>query len=187
MPSAAFRRWDTIGQQALDEIEAAHRAVGGGRRGRRYATLRLNHAYTVLLSSQFQAFCRDLHSEAAQFLATATQAGVRPIVLAVLTRGRKLDAGNPNPGNLGSDFERLGMTFWPAVNGLDRRNAARQALLEQLNTWRNAIAHQDWGRVGPALRVGNVRAWRSACRSLSWSFDRAVQVHLAALVGTPPW
>lgn len=50
---------------ALGEIAAAHTAVGGQGSGRRYATQEINHAYAVLLSSQFQRFCRDLHTEAA--------------------------------------------------------------------------------------------------------------------------
>ena len=30
--------------------------------------------------------------------------------------GRKLDHGNPNAGNLGADFGRLGLPFWSAVD-----------------------------------------------------------------------
>ena len=48
----------------LDEIDAAHAAVRGPVQGRRAATLRLTHAYVLLLSAQFQRFCRDLHAEA---------------------------------------------------------------------------------------------------------------------------
>src|ERR1051326_7716073 len=63
MPSIALQNWHTNRLRTLDEIEQAHRAVGGIGRGRRYATQQINHAYTVLLSSQFQGFCRDLHTE----------------------------------------------------------------------------------------------------------------------------
>lgn len=107
VPSAALNRWNTVGQQALDEIEEAHRAVGGVGRGRRYATLQVNHAYVALLSSQFQGFCRDLHTEAVAFIVGAAPAVLRPIFRNTLVQGRKLDHGNPNPGNLGSDFGRL--------------------------------------------------------------------------------
>jgi hypothetical protein len=79
------------------------------------------------------------------------------------------------------------MQFWATVHALDRRNAARQAELETLNTWRNAIAHQDWRVVGPSLQLPQVRAWRDVCRALAKSFDRAVGVHVATLVGTQPW
>ena len=52
-------------------MEAAHRSVGGTARGRRFATEQINHAYAVLLASQFQGFARDLHSECADRLAKA--------------------------------------------------------------------------------------------------------------------
>jgi len=142
----------------------------------------------MLLSSQFQGFCRDLHSEAIDFIASkVAPAPLSPVVRAMLLQGRKLDFGNPNPGNLGSDFGRLGMQFWPNVNALDRRNAGRQKELETLNTWRNAIAHQDWHTIGPSLRLPQVRAWREACHALAKGFDRAVGAHVATLVGAKPW
>lgn len=189
MPSAALQRWQTTAASALDQIELAHAAVGGTGRGRRYATLQVNHAYAMLLSSQFQGFCRDLHSEAVDVLVTnLNPAAVRPAVRLLLTQGRKLDFGNPNPGNLGSDFGRLGIQFWPSVNALSGRNAGRQAKLETLNRWRNAIAHQDFAPVGgTAVRLKAVQVWRSACAALAVSFDRALSNYLAAVVGTRPW
>jgi hypothetical protein len=188
VPSHALTHWSNHGQRALDEIEAAHRALGGGGRGRRYATLQVNHGYAMLLSSQFQGFCRDLHTEAGAVVAGAVApAALRGVMQNLLVQGRKLDSGNANPGNLGSDFARFGMQFWPAVNALDRRNGRRQAALEELNTWRNAVAHRDWGRVGPALGLRHVRVWRAACRGLARDFDRAVGAYLAHLVGTRPW
>lgn len=63
MPSASLENWKTTRRTALDEIVSAHRSVGGSGRGRRYATQQINHAFAVLLSAQFQGFCRDLHSE----------------------------------------------------------------------------------------------------------------------------
>ena len=63
MPSNAVQQWQTIRAAALDEIEAAHAAIEGIGPGRRYATQQINQAYVMLLSSQFQGFCRDLHTE----------------------------------------------------------------------------------------------------------------------------
>ncbi len=108
-----------------------------------------------------------------------------------LTTGRKLDRGNPNPGNIGSDFNRFGMTFWADVRGLDQRNGRRQALLEELNEWRNAIAHQDFTspKLGGLvqLQLAQVKAWRSACNALSRAFDDAVGKHLGSILGMNPW
>ena len=188
VPSVALVRWSTDAQDALNEIEAAHRAVGGAGRGRRYATLQVNYAYAMLLSSQFQGFCRDLHTEAVDVLVGAVGLAVlRPLMRNGLVQGRKMDSGNPNPGNLGSDFGKLGMAFWPNVIALDGRNQARKDTLETLNVWRNAAAHQNWDEVGPALRLNQVQAWRAACRALAIDIDRVVGAHLAGLVGAAPW
>src|SRR5437588_8061644 len=102
MPSLALQRCSSGRVAALNEIEHAHRSVGGAGPGRRYMTQHINQAYAVLLSSQFQGFCRDLHEECVSCL-------VVPVVSAALLAtyrnnllfGLKLDAGNPNPGNIG--------------------------------------------------------------------------------------
>jgi len=51
------------GTKALDELESAQTSVGGTGPDRRYATQQINQAYAVLVASQFQGFCRDLHTE----------------------------------------------------------------------------------------------------------------------------
>jgi hypothetical protein len=62
MPSPALTAWSTSSAAALSQLQAAHRAVGGTRAGRRTNTLQLNYAYVLLLSAHFQAYCRALHS-----------------------------------------------------------------------------------------------------------------------------
>ena len=64
MKSRARERWEVERAAALDEREAAHRSVGGTGACRRVATQQINRAYVLLLCAQFQAFCRDLHTEA---------------------------------------------------------------------------------------------------------------------------
>lgn len=111
MPSVALRRWKTEGESRLDEIAAAHAAARRSRRGRRYATQEINHAYAVLLTSQFQRFCRDLHTEAVEHIVAGVQPrAVQSVLRTRLLEARKLDRGNPNPSNLGSDFGRLGLS-----------------------------------------------------------------------------
>lgn len=77
MPSESLRRWHAERIPALDEIEDAHASVGGSERGRRYATQQINYAYAALLSAQFQAFCRDLHSESIEYLVTVVPAALQ--------------------------------------------------------------------------------------------------------------
>jgi hypothetical protein len=104
---------------------------------------------------------------------------------------RQLDRGNPNPGNIGSDFNRLGLRFWIEVNAAAPRAAVWQQHLEELNRWRNAIAHSDYdpaklgGRI--ILRVSQVRRWRRACHRLARAFDRVMANHLRTVTGVPPW
>src|SRR5437667_2665396 len=105
MPSVSLLAWRTVRRAALNEVEAAHRSVGGTGRGRRYTTQQINQAYAVLLSSQFQGFCRDLHTECARLVVRSLPSPDLQVMFRVsLLLNRKLDRGNPNPGNIGSDF-----------------------------------------------------------------------------------
>jgi hypothetical protein len=190
MRSRAFNYWKRERAQALDEIAAAHFAVGGTGRGRRYATQHINQAYAVLVCSQFQGFCRDLHSEAVDYLVTSIQpVSLRSVIRIRMTEGRKLDRGNPNPGNLGSDFKRIGLDFWERLQTSQRSNKSRQEKLEELTVWRNAIAHQDFSKLDPTqnLRLNMVKAWRSACDKLAEQFDQVVGQYLQHTLGSAPW
>lgn len=190
MPSQALQTWRTRRRAALDELEAAHKGMGGTGRGRRYATEQINHAYAVLLSSQFQGFCRDLHSECIDYFLQNVPAGpLRAALHNIVTLGRKLDTGNPNPGNIGADYNRFGLPFWDDVKKLDPRNQARQQRLGELNDWRNAIAHQAFHPAlgASTLRLQRVREWRSACNQLAASFDEVMCNHFQIVNGVSPW
>ena len=176
---------------ALDQMEHAHASVGGTGRGRRHATDQINQAYAVLLAPQFQAYCRDLHSESVDHLVDViVPSSLRPIVRSEFTRERKLDKGNANPGNLGEDFGRLGVDFWDEVKKLAKRNSARNKSLEMLNLWRNAIAHQhfDPAKLGSTkLGLARVRTWRVVCNGLALTFDRVMRSHIWSITGNAPW
>ena len=192
MSSLSFQKWVTVRRRTLDEIENAHSRVGGTTRGRRYATQQINQAYAVLLSSQFQGYCRDLHSECVDYLArTVTPATFETVLRNEFIQNRRLDKGNPNPGNIGADFNRLGVAFWDDVKGHDARNNKRRAQIETLNDWRNAIAHQDFdpAKLGgvTTLRLVTVRSWRQSAHHLAVSFDAVMQAHIQFLSGKPPW
>jgi hypothetical protein len=192
MPSRSLTTWYADARRALDEIEAAHRAVGRTGPGSRYAAQQINQAYVLLLSSRFQRFCRDLHSECAEHLVP----GLAPPEVQVIFRrqlllGRKLDTGNPNPGNIGSDFDRFELSFWPAVVAYDSQNKARQRLLAMMNLWRNAVAHQDFSRPDldgrDQLTLAEVRRWRGACEQLAVDFERVMYDYLVHVTGVGPW
>ena len=191
MPSRSLQKWKTERTSELDEIETAHTAIGGSGRGRRYATQQVNHAYAVLLSSQFQGFCRDLHSECVDHLLQIIQpASLQVVLSAEFLLHRKLDKGNPTPSNLGADFNRFGLDFWREVNRIRQTNKDRQKRLDELNDWRNAIAHHDFatklgGRAN--LRLQEIRRFRSGCNALATDFDRVMAKYLAGVTGSVPW
>lgn len=193
MPSTAYRHWTTTRAGALNEIARAHVAVGGSGPGRRYATQQINQAYAVLLASQFQGFCRDLHSECVGHLVAVitSHPTLRRLVREEFSRGRQLDRGNAQPSSLGADFGRLGIAFWPGLDAYDVHGGARRAQLEQLNEWRNAIAHQDFdpARLGGSttLQLIQVRRWRAACNGLARGFDEVLRRHLHNQTGFMPW
>lgn len=192
MPSVSWHEWSTTRAAELDEIESAHAAVGGIGRGRRYATEQINHAYAVLLAAQFQGFCRDLHSECAEVLVKEVPSTrVQDVMRWTLLLNRSLDRGNANAGAIGSEFGRLCGEFWDLAYAEDARNRRRRAALDELNVWRNAIAHQNFEPVTVAgtatLHLDQVRQWRRACDYLAGTFDRVMHAYLAGITGTAPW
>jgi hypothetical protein len=196
MPSRALLRWHCEQKRKLDQLEAAHKAVGGTGPGRRYLT-QLNHACIVMLAAQWQDFCRNLHTEAADAIVAALDPPTARLAMqAALTSNRQLDRGNAGPGAVGNDFSRFGTTrFWDLVDDLDRRNAQRRLRLDQLHIWRNAVAHQDFNWKTQQRKavdktrgtLDDVRRWRSACDALTEQFDVVVSAQASSLVGTPPW
>lgn len=190
MTSNSLKLWNEQRALQLDEIESAHEQVGGTGRGRRFATQQINHAYAALLSSQFQGFCRDLHSEAVDHLVRSVQpASLQEVLRAEFLLHRKLDQGNPNAGNIGADFNRLGLKFWDMIQAESKLNSDRAAHIEDLNNWRNAIAHQDFDprKVSGTINLERVRRWRKACSQLANAFDRVIRRHVTDITGVAPW
>ena len=192
MPSQAFEEWASKAQAAFDEIENAHRAVGGTRPGRRTLTQQINYSYVSLLAARFQGYCRALHSEVVPIVASSVTGDVAIILHELLTRDRKLDRGNANPGNLGADFNRFGLDFWKEVEARDSRNARRKASLQDLVDWRNAIQHHDIdaklaaGELTPnRITLGQCQRWRRSLMELAKSVD-AVLADQCESFGRPP-
>jgi hypothetical protein len=72
------------------------------------------------------------------------------------------------------------------------RNPQRSSGLENLNRWRNAIAHHAFApamyrRGRPSLHLAEVQEWRRACDGLARSFDNVLRAHLLAATGVAPW
>jgi hypothetical protein len=193
MPSEAYRQWQHARARELDQIESAHTLLGGSARGRRYTTQQINRAYAVLLASQFQGFARDLHTESVDLLVTVI---AHPIFRITVRRdflwGRQLDSRNANQATLAGDFTRLGIhDLWRRVDSVFVNNHLRRQWLDNLNTWRNAIAHQAFdpavlgGRT--ILHLATVQRWRQGCHKLARSLDSVLRAHIQSVMGSNPW
>src|SRR4051812_38566900 len=98
MPSDALTAWQTERMARLQNVETdtlhlevLHAAVPD--RVQEYI-----RSYAVLLSAEFQGFCRDLHDECAdKFVMGITSAPLQALLRSQCVYGRKLNTGNPNP------------------------------------------------------------------------------------------
>lgn len=192
MPSHALRHWQTRSRKVLDELEAAHAQLGGSSVARRFARQQIAQAYVVALSSQFQRFCRELHTQAVEKMTDdPAHASLNLILRKLLSTGRRLDVGNANSATIGSDFGRLGFRFWDKVRQRGQKNEVRQQRLAELNMWRNAIAHQDFSNPELAganeVQIAQVRRWRRACDALAVEFDAVLRLYLSGVTGHAPW
>jgi hypothetical protein len=117
MPSRALGIWESTQRAELDRLEAA--------RGRGAVAQPISDACIVVLAAHFQAFCRELHTEAAEAIAASTPHA--DLVKKAFVLGRQLDRGNATPGAVGADFGRLGIDLWAALKRWDWRTPARAA------------------------------------------------------------
>ncbi len=192
MHSVALQSWTTARAAALDEFEEIHRSIGRAGRGTKPARQQINQAFVLMLSGQFQGFCRDLHSESVECLVRWLQpASAVSLLRAEFLFSRKLDIGNPNAGNIGSDFNRLGLDLWKALHQHNASMQMHREALATMNEWRNAIAHQSFDPVrlggSSVLLHSQVKSWRKSCDQLSDAFDVLMARHLQSITGTLPW
>jgi len=148
------------------------------------------------MAAEFQGFARDLHDEAAGFLAVAATSGnqsVASVLRAGIAAGRALNRGNATGSTLAVDFGRIGMIFWQAIKIQDPVSGpVWETDLGNLVKMRNAIAHDDQAQIlkleqsGFRLERVLTRRWHGSLDSLAASMDDVVASYLGALLGVPP-
>jgi hypothetical protein len=178
MASLALRIWQSKRRKTLDEFVTIRRSIDSLQKGTRQARQHLHG--------------RDLHSDGVDPAANRIQSpALRTMLIAQFRFGRKLDAGNPNAGNIGSDFNRFGIDFWQAVLRHDLGLKTHQENLATMNDWRNAIAHQSFDpmKLGRSIVLQRSRsnAWRISCDRLADIFDSVLADHLSLVTGVRPW
>ncbi|MFF8440612.1 hypothetical protein ACF07U_06985 [Streptomyces californicus] len=149
------------------------------------------------LSTEFQGFTRALHDEAVDVFVNQV-AGANLALEAILrermTAERSLSKGNPTKKALGSDFGRLGFTFWAAMQQANGRANAWSAELDKLIEMRNGVAHDDTAKLsrlaseGYPLSVGTLRNWQKTLGDIAATMDVVVASSLSAVLIIPrPW
>ncbi len=198
MPSAAYTNWTTVRAKRIDDLIAAHAALGGNGPGRRWRTEPVNWSLILRLAAEFQGFARDLHNQSVECCANhiaQSNPALANVVQLEMTRHRNLDKGNANPGALGADFGRLGIVLWPALEKVNSRAHTWNKHLDSLNIARNAIAHSDHSgflrlrALGyQSINLALVRKWRRSLDSLASTMDDVLGDYLVLLLGGPrPW
>ncbi len=185
MPSQSLAGWRTTRTPALQEIDtqcAGSLAVTPPNPRLAEENIR---GYVVLLSAHFQGFCRDLHMEAAQVIASKVRGTLQLLIQAQLTASLALDRGNPNLSNLKKDFDRFGFTL--DLPNADTANPARLQDLSQLNEWRNIAAHHGVVPPGGLPTLTDLQRWRNSCDGLATSLDRIMYNQLRRLLRRAPW
>lgn len=152
----------------------------------------------VKMAAEFQGFSRDLHDEAAEFLANNVAGGNRAVADTIkigLTSGRSLGRNNAGPDTLVNDFARIGLILWRAITIKEpTRGPTWKADLKDLMEMRNAIAHDDQAKLLKLEAAGLVidrtltSGWHGSLASLAATMDDVVASYFATLLGVPrPW
>jgi len=136
-----------------------------------------------------------LRREAADRAAHIRPAGAAHVLEWLLTEHRLLNRGNASARTLEADFGRMGVPLWANLVERDQRNLLRRQRLEQLNTWRNAVAHGDFtfsreqaaGLVNTSRSLRSVRIWRASCSALASQIDAVMHQRLVNLFKRRPW
>lgn len=194
MPSVARSSWTTSRAARLNQLTEAHRLLRKNRRSNTAPLEAVNWSMILVLAAEFQGFARELHDEAAEFLASSMAQGDQnyfEIIRNNLTLKRELDSVNAKPSSLSADFKRLGISdLWNDIETANPAGAQWRAQLGTLNAARNAIAHHNPGKLqtlGVAISANTTRSWRAACNGVSKQMDIALKDYLARTTGRRPW
>jgi hypothetical protein len=193
MTSQALQTWLSSQRRALDRFDELRSELGGLSSESRRLVQQIDDVYILLLAAHFQLFCRSLHEEASNFVASwSTGPEVADLVRRSLVDARKLDRGNAHPMALRSDFKRFGFELWEELIAYHPANANRRTRLGDLNKWRNSIAHQSF-RETPSIddrerrTIQSIRIWRHDCDVIASQMDIVVRRRLSMLTGAKPW
>src|SRR4051812_14118813 len=111
MPSVSLRQWQTDRMPRLQQVDVQCAGSLAAPIPNPHLIDENLRGYVLLLSAHFQGFCRDLHTEAAQVIASKVRLRLQPLIQDHFYAHRALDRGNPTVENLRKDFLRFGFTL----------------------------------------------------------------------------
>jgi hypothetical protein len=196
--SASRDDWLSSRVDRLNELFDTHTTLAGTLPGKRWGTEQINWATVLRIAGEFQGFARDLHDEASAYAVSRTalvSGATADLLRQYLTLNRQLDRGNAQPASLGSDFGRLGMSFWPDLTAHKVMASRWNDSLSRLNQARNGIAHDDQAKMRAVASAGWPLSHRRTAerflrdvKQLVDAMDIVVGAHLQTLFGGPsPW
>lgn len=169
MTISALQNWRSVRLERLDRLLAAHPDVAGSTTDPA-VTREWTRALVLLLASEFQGFCRDLHDEVANAIgrgAAGNDERLRKRICSGLTMSRGLDRRSADVQTLNHDFYRLGSELSTRLaQQYPDEAAAWLDGLRYLHKARNGVIHDDDISVrkaedaGWVLRIDSARRWR---------------------------
>jgi hypothetical protein len=192
MTLPALRKWRSNRLTRLDLVLAAHPHAAGSRTDPAVAP-EWTRALVLIVASEFQGFCRDLHDDAAEAIARGVVSDdrrIRDIIISGLTVNRGLNRRGADVQTLEDDFLRLGMALWPSLS--KQHPIAAPVWLEALrylHKARNGVVHDDLTSVaiaqaaGWTLQIDTVRRWRKLVNEIAEAMGCIVNQELAESFG----
>jgi hypothetical protein len=173
MASSAF---DALSNRLadIDQLMAAHAAVGGNQRGRRFEVEALNRASVLLLSAHLGGISRRAA------LGGGLGRAHRPNCWRSHEALRQPDNGKcRGPLRLPRPQQALRLDLLAP-----RRHAAVKKNINELVATRNAIAH---GTTGVTVHKSTVTRYRRYVVGFAKGFDNLIRDRVSTLTGTSPW
>lgn len=173
MPSSAYLNLsDRL--QDVDQLMAAHAAVGGPDPGRRFNVEGLNRAAIVMLCAHFEGYLEEVLEESVAALDQHLDSSVLTARF-----------NQPTPSNIDTLFGFLGLKKpTQEIRWQKAHPETVRSNLNQLVETRNQIAH---GRTGVTVHKRDVARLRRYVEGFCERFDKAVRRQVQEITGNHPW
>jgi hypothetical protein len=111
MPSAALLKWQNDRLPSLTHVDTQCAASVAAIPANPALVEENYRGYVLLLAAHFQGFCRDLHTECAQIIASKVRPSLEILFQSQFSTRRELDRSNANVKSIIEDFSRFGFAM----------------------------------------------------------------------------